>query len=123
SVFAPLLRSSAMLAHLSKWHFVVAGLVLGVALGVFTLNCNSQPGQEPDKPQGKDKKKPAGDYQEVNFLDLNIVLLTPEEDKKTGFVVAGKNATSLVRGLKRINGRTIAELEMDMRPGQLSSAG
>ena len=71
----------------------------------------------------QDKKKLAGNFPEVHFLDLNIVLLAPEEDKKTGFVVAGKNATSLIRGLKQINGRTIKALEDDMRPGQMSAAG
>src|SRR5262249_15628761 len=35
----------------------------------------------------------------------------------------GKNATALVRGLTAINGRTIAALEKDMRPGAKSEVG
>ena len=113
-----------MFAHFSQWHAVTVGLVLGVALGVFTLVCNSQPpAKEQKQPGDQEKKKPAGDYKEVNFLDLDIVLLSPEEDRKTGFVVAGKNSSSLIRGLKQINGRTIKALEDDMRPGKSSSAG
>jgi hypothetical protein len=115
-----------MCAHFNRWHAVIAGLVLGIGVGVVTLTCNSQQPAGKDTKEGQekqpDKKKPAGDYKEVLFVDLGIVLLTPEEDK-AGFVVAGKNATSLIRTLKKINGRTIAALEKDMRPGGLSSAG
>ncbi len=40
----------------------------------------------------------------------------PMKDPATGFIVGGRNATSLIKGLTHINGRTIAELEEDMRP-------
>lgn len=112
-----------MFAHFHRWHAVTVGLILGIALGVVTLTCTSQQPAKEQEPTGKDKKKPAGDFKEVLFLDLGVVLLSPDEDKKTGFSVAGKNSTFLVRNLKRINNRTIAALEKDMRPGEFSMAG
>jgi hypothetical protein len=55
--------------------------------------------------------------------ELGVTFITPTEDPKTGFVVAGKNETALIRRLTEINGRTIAELEKDMRPGAASEVG
>lgn len=40
-----------------------------------------------------------------------------KKDAKTGFVVGGDNKTELIRTLTEINGRKIADLEADMRPG------
>src|SRR6266545_5357078 len=62
----------------------------------------------------------------ADFLDLGKYYVKPapaKKDPKTGFIVGGKNETALLRGLKEINGRTIAELEKDMRPGAKSEAG
>jgi len=114
-----------MFAHLCRWHLVTAGLVLGVAVGLFTFTCNSQPpAQEQEaKPDPGQKKPPAGEYKEIAFLELGLVLQAPQEDKKTGFVVSGRNPTYLIRGLKKMNGRAVADLEKDMRPGGLSMAG
>jgi len=39
------------------------------------------------------------------------------------FVVGGKNSTATIRKLKSLNGRTIAELEADMRPDPHGVAG
>jgi hypothetical protein len=39
------------------------------------------------------------------------------------FVVGGKNSTAAIRRLEKLNGRTIAELEADMRPDPDHSAG
>src|SRR4051794_2424587 len=47
----------------------------------------------------------------------------PEKDVKTGFVVGGKNATDVIRKVTELNGRTIAELEKDMRPGAKAEVG
>jgi hypothetical protein len=47
----------------------------------------------------------------------------PATDPKTGFIVAGKNETALIKSLTEINGRTIADLEADMRPGAASEVG
>lgn len=41
----------------------------------------------------------------------------PVKDPKTGFVVGGVNSTELIRSLTELNGRPIADLESDMRPG------
>jgi hypothetical protein len=60
------------------------------------------------------------------FLELAKFYVTPvapTKDAKTGFVVGGKNDTALIRSLKEINGRPIAELEKDMRPSARSDVG
>src|SRR5262249_51951270 len=44
-------------------------------------------------------------------------------DPKTGFVVGGRNTTNLVRLQTEIAGRTIADLERDMRPGAKTGDG
>jgi len=57
------------------------------------------------------------------FLELvkyYVAPVQPKKDERTGFVVGGKNDTTLIRGLKEINGRTVADLEKDMRPGAKS---
>jgi hypothetical protein len=69
------------------------------------------------------RKAPPKDYKDLPLEELKVKFVAAKKDPKTGFVVAGKNATALVRGLKEVNGRTIAELEKDMRPGALSRAG
>jgi hypothetical protein len=67
--------------------------------------------------------QPHKDYKNLDltdFLDLGkyyVKPVDPKKDPKTGFVVGGKNDTALIQGLKEINGRTIADLEKDMRPG------
>lgn len=60
------------------------------------------------------------------FLELGkyyVRPVEPKKDPKSGFVVGGKNSTSLVQGLKQINGRMIDDLEKDMRPGAKSEVG
>jgi hypothetical protein len=47
---------------------------------------------------------------------LNITPVTPTQGPRTGFIVGGKNATAVILGLKELNGRTIDDLEKDMRP-------
>ena len=44
-------------------------------------------------------------------------------DPKTGFTVGGTNESKLILGLDELNGRSIAELENDMRPGSTSELG
>ncbi|HEV3003509.1 MAG TPA: hypothetical protein VGX78_03570 [Pirellulales bacterium] len=48
---------------------------------------------------------------------------TPTVDSTTGFNVGGKNSTSLIETLTEINGKSIRDLEQDMRPGAASNAG
>lgn len=63
------------------------------------------------------------DYAKVPLDALGIKMVLPTKDAKTGFVVAGKNATKLIRGLTAINGQPIAKLEAMMRPKKLSFSG
>ena len=60
------------------------------------------------------------DFTKSPLKELGVELVKPAKDEKTGFIVAGKNATALIRKLPAINGRKIAALEKDMRPGAKS---
>ena len=71
--------------------------------------------------QAEDKPPDLATYLELAKHYVKPV--EPKKDPKTGFSVGGKNDTALIRGLKEINGRTIAELEKDMRPGAKSEVG
>jgi hypothetical protein len=57
------------------------------------------------------------DYKDVPLTEVGVVPFQPAKDAKTGFIVGGKNATDLIRKLSEINGRSIGDLESDMRPG------
>jgi hypothetical protein len=63
------------------------------------------------------------DYKDVPLNDLGVAVMKPSKDAKTGFLIGGKNATDLVRKLTQINGRKIADLEKDMRPGAGGEVG
>jgi hypothetical protein len=63
----------------------------------------------------------AADDAELESEKPGIMPVEPKKDEKTGFVVGGKNATSLIEKLTELNGRTIEELEADMRPGAKSA--
>ncbi len=69
-----------------------------------------------------DSAKPK-DYTGVSLESLDIQLVPAEKDGKTGFILAGQNPTPLLKTLTELNGRTIAELEKDMRPGAKSAVG
>jgi hypothetical protein len=69
-------------------------------------------GQEADK-----------DWKNVPLKDLGLEPVKPTKDPKTGFLVGGKNDTALIGKLTEINGRSIADLEKDMRPGVSSGQG
>jgi hypothetical protein len=63
------------------------------------------------------------DYRDVPPAELGIELVKEKKDPKTGFVIGGKNPTKLIRGLTELNGRSIADLEKDMRPGAPGETG
>jgi hypothetical protein len=63
------------------------------------------------------------DYAKVPPESLGVRPVPPRKDPRTGFVVGGKNSTSLIRKLAEVAGRPLADLEDDMRPGALSTAG
>lgn len=60
------------------------------------------------------------DFTKTPLKDLGVELVKPAKDEKTGFLVGGKNETALIRKLTELNGRKIAALEKDMRPGAKS---
>lgn len=62
------------------------------------------------------------DFTHPDLKQLRIEFVKPKKEK-TGFIIGGKNPTALIRTLQSINGRTIAELEKDMRPGAESKVG
>jgi hypothetical protein len=63
------------------------------------------------------------DFTEIDPASLGVRPVPVRKDPETGFVVGGKNPTDLIRTLGAINGRKIADLEVDMRPGAFSSKG
>lgn len=71
---------------------------------------------------GPGKEAPE-DFTKVDPQTLGVKPVLASKDPRTGFVVAGKNATALIRKLTEIAGRKIADLEKDMRPRKLSYAG
>jgi hypothetical protein len=85
-----------------------------LALILQAMGCTVLPGADRTTPK---------DFEDVDLAELEVVPVTAEKDPKTGFIVGGKNATSLVRSLKELNGRPIAALEKDMRPGAFSAKG
>jgi hypothetical protein len=68
-------------------------------------------------------EQPPKDYTNVKLEDLDVKLVEPKKDPKTGFVVGGNNATSFIEKITEINGLSIDDLEKSMRPGELSRAG
>ncbi len=82
-----------------------AGLVLGVAVLA-----------QPTAPE------PA-DYKDVAPAALGVTPVAERKDPATGFVVGGRNPTALVRGLRALNNRVVADLEADMRPGAKGEGG
>jgi hypothetical protein len=96
-------------------------LTTGAILTLVALFLLSHSAAQSPKPSGGDKPLDL-----AHFLELAKYYVTPvapKKDARTGFVVGGKNDTALIRGLKEINGRTIAALEKDMRPGAKSDVG
>lgn len=53
---------------------------------------------------------------EVDPSTVHMPYVEPYIDRGTAFVVGGVNSTELIRGLPSINGRSIADLENDLRP-------
>lgn len=63
------------------------------------------------------------DFTDVCLESLKIKPVEPRKDGTTGFVVGGKNSSTLISTLAELNGQTIAELEHEMRPGASSTKG
>jgi len=60
------------------------------------------------------------DFSKQDLKSLGLTPLTAVKDPKSGLIVGGKNATELLEKLAEINGRSIADLEQDMRPDATS---
>jgi hypothetical protein len=93
------------------------GVVLVLAASVAMTHSPAQP----TKPAGADKLLDLTPFPDI--AKHYVAPVTPKKDPKSGFVVGGKNDTTLIRGLTEINGRTIADIEADMRPGAKSEVG
>src|SRR5262245_9121033 len=103
--------------HVRAGSFLTTGAILVLVAVSFPSRSAAQPG----KPPGADKPPDFAAFLEL--VKYHVPPAEPKKDAKTGFVVGGKNDTALLRGLPEINGRTIAELEKDMRPGAQSEVG
>jgi len=66
---------------------------------------------------------PLKDFTDIKLEEYGIKPFLPKKDPETGFVVGGKNATDLIKGLREINALTIRALEAEMRPGAASTKG
>jgi hypothetical protein len=75
------------------------------------------------RPLGRRAGRGAEDFRDVDPASLGVRPVPAQEDPRTRFVVGGKNPTALVRNLKEIGGRSVADLEKDMRPGADSEKG
>lgn len=83
-----------------------------VVLALVVVTTRPLQAQDPDK-----------DYTKVDPGQLGIQPVPAKKDAKTGFIVGGKNPTALIQKLTEIAGRSIADLEKDMRPGGYSTKG
>jgi hypothetical protein len=62
------------------------------------------------------------DPKDYTNADLGLKWVA-EKKEPSGFIVGGKNPTALIKTLKEINGRPVADLEKDMRPGAPGEVG
>jgi len=60
---------------------------------------------------------------EANAAELELKFVTSYTEAESGFIIAGKNSSEVIRNLKTLNQRPIAELEKVMRPGGSSESG
>jgi hypothetical protein len=63
------------------------------------------------------------DFTQVDPKTLGVEFVAPMKDSATGFVVGGVNDSLVIAKAGSFNGRTIEDLERDMRPGGLSTLG
>lgn len=88
------------------------------------LGLAAGPGGRPVAAQERPKLPADVDLAFLNDLANHVVKPAPAvPDRKTGFYSGAKNETALIRKLTSINGRSIADLETDMRPGAKGELG
>jgi hypothetical protein len=74
----------------------------------------------PFSPTGDESPR---DFTTFKLPELGVTPIVEAVDPVTRFKIGGQNSTELIRGLSEIAGRSIADLEADMRPGKMSDAG
>jgi hypothetical protein len=101
-----------------------------VALGGVLATDLRGKGCQPDRAEGGSPLRSAQsvsplveDYARADPEKLGVKPVPARKDPRTGFVTGGKNPTGLIPRLMEIAGRPVADLEEDMRPGGLSTAG
>jgi hypothetical protein len=97
------------------------GVFVGAVVLLLATSMGARWAAQPPKPPAGDRPLDLAPFLELGKYYVHPV--EPKKDPKTGFVVGGTNDTALIRTLKEINGRPIAELETDMRPGAKSEVG
>jgi hypothetical protein len=84
------------------------------ALAIIVIGVTTAQGRGAEAPQN---------FSSADLEKLGVKPAAVKRDPRTGFSVGGKNPTALVRKLTEIAGRSIDDLEDDMRPGALSRSG
>jgi hypothetical protein len=72
---------------------------------------------------GADERHAVDLAQYLDLAEFYVAPPTAKRDPVTGFHVGGLNETPVIERLTELNGRKIADLEADMRPGSSSTAG
>lgn len=70
-----------------------------------------------------DSPPPPVPLSENDAKELEISFVTSYTEAESGFIIAGKNSSEVIRDLKSLNQRPIAALEKEMRPGASSDSG
>lgn len=70
-----------------------------------------------------DSPPPPVALSEANAAELELKFVTQYTEAESGFLIGGKNSSDVIREMKSLNQRPIAELEKVMRPGGSSSTG
>ncbi len=91
--------------------------VLAVVVGLLVVDRGLRASQTASRPEAPE------DFTHVDPAALGVEPVSPRKDPVTCFQVGGKNSTDSIKRLPEINGRKIAELERDMRPGAESFKG
>jgi hypothetical protein len=63
------------------------------------------------------------DLKDIDLKQHGIEAVEPKKDPKTGFTLGGKNSTESLKTLTELAGRSIAELQRQMRPGATGKGG
>ncbi len=76
-----------------------------------------------DRQAVADSPPPPVPLSENEAKELGLNFVTSYTEAESGFIIAGKNSSEVIRNLKTLHQRPIAELEKVMRPGASSDSG